>query len=413
MRLSDPLPLRTTRDLGDFVAIEPLPLVYGRVTLKPVRLDIGGRRWLLADHPIVAVERVMLDDAAFDGWALRHEALAGRAAAILELTRAPQRSLSVRLVGKPGARGAALRHPAEIAIDLLDLCGLRNAASDAALDRLHDDAPDARLAGRLAGGTLRAALATVLDSVAALWCSTPWIARASMDALPLATLSARLCERATASCRADDLADRLRVDWGCDYAKDRPLGSLLLRADADHGGRERTLVLPWIVSPRDALAIGKRVLAQWARPIWTIDATCAWQPDPWPIGATVFIDHPHLPAGLAQVVGRELDPARAQQRYRLRLTTGQPPAVRLDATAQALDDAPVSPLRIAYRDGVATLTVADDAGSPIPGAAVTLDGDVTRISDRRGQVQFKTARGPHSVRVVAYGYDDYEMDITI
>lgn len=115
--LSDPLPLRVAADLPRYrteAAARVLPWVYGRVTLSPVPLDDAGLEWLVADHPVVAVEAVRSAGKALDGWQLVQRLdETGRAIATVRLTRAPEAELAVQVVGRrDDTSGALLEHPA-------------------------------------------------------------------------------------------------------------------------------------------------------------------------------------------------------------------------------------------------------------------------------------------------------------
>ena len=118
--LSDPLPLRVAADLPRYrteAAARVLPWVYGRVTLSPVPLDDAGLEWLVADHPVVAVEAVRSAGKALDGWQLVQRLdETGRAIATVRLTRAPEAELAAQVVGRrDDTSGALLEHPAAIA----------------------------------------------------------------------------------------------------------------------------------------------------------------------------------------------------------------------------------------------------------------------------------------------------------
>lgn len=140
----DLLPLRVAADLPKYradAASRVLPWVYGRVTLAPVPLDEAGLEWLVADHPVVAVDAVRSEGKALDGWQLVQRLdETGRAIATLRLTRAPESELAVQVVGRrDDTSGAVLEHPAAIAADLLRRCGW---APDAdAFQGLRDDFP--------------------------------------------------------------------------------------------------------------------------------------------------------------------------------------------------------------------------------------------------------------------------------
>ena len=70
---TDALPLRRATDLPNYradAAGRYLPWVFGRATLAPVPFDLVGQEWIVADHPITAIERVNVGGKATDGWAL-------------------------------------------------------------------------------------------------------------------------------------------------------------------------------------------------------------------------------------------------------------------------------------------------------------------------------------------------------
>lgn len=117
--LSDLLPLRVAADLPRYradAARRVLPWVYGRVTLAPVPLDDAGLEWLVADHPVVAVESVRSAGKALDGWQLVQRLdETGRAIATIRLTRTPEGDLAAQgdaafagLAGQLGAGRARL-----------------------------------------------------------------------------------------------------------------------------------------------------------------------------------------------------------------------------------------------------------------------------------------------------------------
>ena len=66
-----------------------------------------------------------------------------------------------------------------------------------------------------------------------------------------------------------------------------------------------------------------------------------------------------------------------------------------------------------YRDGVATFTIQDDAGQPMAGAAVTLDGLYTANTDASGKVQFRTPRGAHTLTVRMPGFADITLEVVV
>ena len=68
---------------------------------------------------------------------------------------------------------------------------------------------------------------------------------------------------------------------------------------------------------------------------------------------------------------------------------------------------------VTFRDGKASFTIADDHGNPLAGAAVTLDKQETRNTDRNGLVQFTTTRGAHTLDVYAPGFAPFTMEVVV
>ncbi|WP_157302128.1 hypothetical protein, partial [Thauera phenylacetica] len=180
--LSDVLPLRVAADLPKYradAASRVLPWVYGRVTLAPVPLDEAGLEWLVADHPVVAVEAVRAAGKALDGWQLVQRLdETGRAISTVRVTRAPEAELAVQVVGRrDDTSGALLEHPAAIAADLLRRCGWSPAAD--AFQGLRDDFPGLALGMVFAerDTRVRAAIAQVIEPLGAVWVADPPTAR--------------------------------------------------------------------------------------------------------------------------------------------------------------------------------------------------------------------------------------------
>lgn len=130
-------------------------------------------------------------------------------------------------------------------------------------------------------------------------------------------------------------------------------------------------------------------------------------------GDDVDLSHPWLPTGTALVIDLTDDLIAAKAAIVCRMAAG--PAPRIVITQQSTQFAPLPAggVSVAYRDGVATLTILDETGKPLVGAEVTLDGSKMRVTDSKGQVQFTTPRGTHHIEVHAAGYAPAEADITI
>lgn len=417
--LSDPLPLRRATDLPGFRSDAALPWVYGRVTLSPVPLDDAGLEWQLADHPIAAVHRVTADGVVITGWQLVQRVdVTGTAIATLRMTQPPKSgaTLAAEVTGRrhPGT-GAALEHPADIAADVLAQCGW--AVPLDAFQGLRDDYPGLALGIVFdAEVRLREALAAIIEPLGAIWTARPLSARRAGARTPVGRLDVLSADDIRARSDHGTLATIARVTFAHDWATGQPRQALTLSApDALklYGRIETTLDLPAVRTARDALAIGSAILAERARPAWVVTAQAATAALDAEVADTVALAHPWVPAGSAVVTALEHDIERGTRTYTLAMPAGAAPRVVLEHRGAAIDPAAPDPGTVLYRDGTATFTITDDAGNPLAGAAVTLDGAETRNTDRGGRVQFKTERGPHTLTVFLAGYAPFEMDVIV
>lgn len=229
-------------------------------------------------------------------------------------------------------------------------------------------------------------------------------------------LTVRELEDVSASSSSSDLATILRVEYAHD-AGGQPTQSLTLEAPSAirrFGRIERVHSARWLRSPRLADAVGRAILGRVARPSWTITAgippRIARQLKP---GDDVTVSHLWIPSGTALVVDLAEEPLAARATLTARLAAGPIPSIVITHQSAQFATLPAGGVSVAYRDGVATLTILDETGKPLVGAEVTLDGSKMRVTDSKGQVQFTTPRGTHHIEVYAPGYAPAEADITV
>ncbi|MEW6446334.1 MAG: phage tail protein [Pseudomonadota bacterium] len=414
--LSDPLPLRRTTDHPAYRVDAFMPWVYGRCALEAIPMDKSGLLWLLADHPVQAVASVEVDGVAVSGYELIHQVDgAGVTQALLKMSAAPKADPVVRVAGKRHpATGALITHPVDVALDILSACGI--AVPAGAFDALLDDHHGVEV-GQVLGenSTVRQVIAALMDSVGATWSARPWMARASW-AWPAARAKLTPLELIDpeASATHDGLATTLRISYAHD-ASGRAGGAVTLRAPAradDIGDITLDMAAPWLRTARDAVAVGERILQDKARPAWTITARvdAAVSAD-WMPGDVLNIQHPLMPAGDAVLLSID-ESTEGVNSITLRRAAGITPLITLVQLSRAVDADRATSTTI-YKDGVATFTIVDDAGGIIAGAAVTMDGQDTRTTDRFGVVQFKAARGSHTLTILADGYEPFSMEVTV
>lgn len=415
--LSDALPIRSVAALPAWRAEAGgryLPWVYGRATLSPVPIDAAGLEWLVADHPVVAIERVIVGGVETQGWQLVQRLDGtGRAVAVLRLTQAPPsgHAPAVTVIGRRHpVSGIVLEHPADIAADLLRQCGWSTAAD--AFQGLRDAWPGLALGLVIDNPIrLREALGGVMEPLGAWWRTDPPRAGRRLPGAPVVEIDAALADHIGARAESAQLATVAHVRYAHDWATGAARGAMTLvapEAVRQFGELETTIDLPAVRTARDALAVGSVRLARLARPLWQIDATVPARVVV-SAGDTVQLAHPRVPAGAALVLATSFGDSRS---ITAELSVGEVPRIELARRAQALD-ADTADNRVRYRDGVATFRVTDDYGAPLAGATVTLDGQQTRETDRGGQVQFKTAQGPHTLTVFAHGFAPFVLEVVV
>lgn len=418
--LTDKLPLRRASDLPNYrtdAADKLLPWVFGRATLAPVPLDLVGAEWLVADHPIISIDRVTVAGRRTAGWQLVQRLDAtGHPIAVLRLAQPTITDpVVVTLSGRRHPdTGAALASPPAIVRELMRLCGHTQTVDawsglEAAYGRTEMGLVLA------ADTTLREALASVLEPLGAMW--RPGWAEPRTVGAPAAVLNQRSVGSITARADTTGLATVARVTYQYDWAASAARGSLELAApDAvtRWGRLPVDMALPAVRRAKDALEIATTRLADLARVAWVVDATVdAAHTGALAAGLTVQIEHPLAPAGLALLTSVVHDREAGQYTIKAAMHATAAPRIELLRRQVAADAAVAGVTDVVYRDGVATFVILDDQGQPLAGATVQLDGQITANTNSAGQVQFRTTRGAHTLTVTAQGFEPFEMDVTV
>jgi len=423
--LSDLLPLRKTTVWGGYKDLRTLPWGYGAITLTPIQYSDDQRVFLLLDHPIQGVDRVMRDDVATDAWAWQNAVdSTGHACSFLELAEplAEGERLAVTLRGRmhPDS-GRLLVSPAEILWDVLaNLAGAPVSWSD--LDSYRTESADIVLGGLLDDGqaTIRATLDSIVQSAGGAWSAgMPGVA-ITWPPLPDETAPALKADKLrarglTATAAHDNIFTVLRVLYDYDHAAGKHRRAIQLEAPAavrEYGVLENEWDAGWLRSPRQAEALGRRMLAWLARPRWRI----GWRQNFADVatGAWADLDHPHAPVqGRHRLLNAELDLSAPSLSCTVEAPVGQAPEIvttQLSTTFEPLIPAGIT-VEIAQDEII--FTARGDDGRPLAGAKITLDGNLTRIADNAGRVSFPVTRGRHVLLIEAQGYPASETVVTI
>ena len=417
--MTDAVPIRRVTDLPKYradTASMYLPWVFGRATVAAVPLDIAGQEWLVADHPIVGIDKVVVGGKETTGWQLQQRLDGtGQAVSVIRLSQPTVSGpVAVTLAGrKHPTTGALLTTPRDIVREIMRLC--KHVESSDSWEGLSEHYGQVELGLVFdAPQPLRAAIASVIEPLHAIW-RPGWAAR-KQPGTPTMTLDLNNTETMSARMDNTSLATSVRVAYNHDWSSGAPLGTLVLNAPSAQerwGDIVVDLEMPTVRKARDALTFASARLADDARATWKINADVKARGGKIVAGDTVQVDHPHAPSGLAVIDTVAYDRETAVWQVTGTMRTESAPVIVMAHRNTAVDLSSTSDPLTAYRDGTATFTIYDETGNPLAGAAVTLDGMYTASTDAGGKVQFKTPRGPHTLLVTASGYASFEMDVEV
>lgn len=410
--LYEPLPLRTTRMLGNFADDAVLAQRYGDLTsgrFELLRLD--DSTWFSADHPMTMAD-VFVDDQKTPGWKqeTRTDSEGHTWTVVVLSAPAPNGAkLSATGTGKRNPRtGALIENPADIIEDVLRIAGITGyrwwdqLRAEAAVEGL-------RLAGSVGNWSvdspksIRAVIDDICQSAAAIW--APNMARlypVTSRSGYVAKLSKMKVSNIVVSAGIDNTADVLRLSYDPDTAGARAQHYIELTANPALYGRiisERSF--DWLRTPQNAETVGKRVLPWLAGERYDVAFDCGddtVRPGQW----VQFVDHPEWPFAGEDPEIMVLS-AVANQGGKTIACTGQTLRTTPDAIVTAHSVAvPVTrdaALEVAVANGVTTIVARDPSGRLVPGARVNVDGGPAKTTDATGRVTFETKPGSHKVAI--------------
>ena len=423
--LSDNLPLRTNAAWGGWKDVRVIPWVWGACTLQPIQYSDDQRVFVLADHPVAGVDQVTRDDVPTAAFAWRNGVdSTGRAVAFLELASplADGERLAATVRGRMHPdTGRLLQTPAEILHDVLaNLARAPVQWSD--LDDYRTETQEWVLGGMLDDNsiTIRAAVDGLMQSCGSAWAAAmPGIAvawpAAADPAAPAQRVDPLSAADLQASADATAIYTSLRVLYDYDHAAQRFRRAIQLEApDAikAYGVLELEWNAPWLRTPRHAEQLGQRMLAWLARPRWRV----TWRQSfaDMATGAWVDVAHPLSPVlGRHRLVSAELDLSSAQLTCAIEAPVGESPSIQTTRLSSAFEPVIQPGITVEVANGEIIFTARDEQGNAIAGAAITLDGGITRIADGAGRVSFPVQRGRHTLRIEAQGYAPAETIVVI
>lgn len=400
MPLTAAAPLRTTAVWGGYAEARPIPHRYGATAGELLRYDQTGLTWVWADHACASVDRVTVGGRDAGAWAWRNGTdSTGQAVCFVTFAAAPGDGDAPVAEGR-GKRhavtGLLLENPADVIADVL--AGLGGRAVDTA--RLDVFRRECAARGLAVGGSLERAdalrdvLRALCESVGAIFApGSAWLARVwpgGDSGAARASVPAFVAPEAAAA--LGDLVTDITVRF--DWQGDTPRQTVRLQAPdavARYGLRPATLDARWISAARVAVDVATRRLQQSARPQWRLSAAglrgalapgddVVWRwprADSAPVTLPVLASERVLDTGLCSIEAA--------------LPIGDVPRVVLREQGALFAPVPVGlSAQTVGSDRILTLRAQED-GTPLAGAAVTVDRTVTRTSDAAGRVVFPAA----------------------
>lgn len=418
--LSEPLPLRTTRMLGDFAVDAPLAHRFGDLTQTRFKLPrLTSTKFFAADH-VMEITDAFIDDEKTLGWEVATEqddkghiwTVVNFAAAVPADAVA---SASGRGKRNP-ATNALLENPGEIMEYVArTICG----RDDTFIDLRAECAAAAIV---LAGSVdtvmpIRAQLDEIAYSAGAIW--TPGASRlypTSSIAPPVEELSKMEAAGLEPLATLIDTADVLRLTYDHDDATGKPAHYIELTASPQRfGGVVAERELKWVRTPANAEAIGRRMLERMAGERYAVAMNtsrvdlrpCAWiklvaHPEWWRDGADPTL----------MVLAVDVTPDSAAAKISTEVLLSKP-TITVTAHSVAVPSTTGAGIDVSYDRGVATFTITDKDSKPIVDARVSIDGGVAKRTDARGKVSFTVGRGKHKLAAEAPGYTPFEIEVVL
>jgi hypothetical protein len=423
--LSEPLPLRTTRMLGDYAVDEPLPEIIGNLTDGDFPLiRLSAVRYFAADHPM-QIARVFVARQNVLAWKAELQSDAdGNTWTTVVFESPVDKGAAVSATGTgrlDPVNGALIENPADV---LTRICAIAGRSDRWDALRAECSSLNLTVAGRIASAqSIRAQIDAITKSIGAIW--VPGMARlypTTADPSPVFDLDAAEVSAIQVSASIVDTADVLRLSYDVSDARNAPLHYMELSARPQrYNGVIVEQTAAWLRTPQAAETVGRALLRRLAGERYDVHfATTrrSVRPGDW----VRLVANAGWPLAGADPVVMVLavditDKNRADVDVVAEYLAAPMPMVSVSAFSIALPDEVAASLEVSVVNGVATFTATDDNGTPIAGARVTLDGSVARTTDAQGRVSFvieQSAQGrAHTVLFEAPGFEPQTIAIEL
>jgi hypothetical protein len=401
--LSEILPLRSTKDLGDYAVDRVLPWRFGDLRenwFELIRLEDDV--WFVADH-VMTVTGVRVGKESATGWQreLRSNDV-GKTWTVLRMAAPVPEGEAVSAVGTGylnPVSGALVENPADV-VEVIE--GMAGRTGDWSQLRAECSRDGITVAGSLNKlETVQTWIHDITSSVGAIW---------SLDVkrlYPVETpdelewpLASYQVHQLTVTADAQETADVLRVGYDWSDADQRAQHSITLKASpVRFDGKIMDLELRWLRKARAAELVGSRLIKRLASRRYQVTFTA---------------DETRIrPGHWVQLIACPMWPfSEGDPHVMVTSVTVSPNSKAIDIVGEVVYSAPTAEVtdfslglestteglvEVAFKNGVATFTVLDDNSDPLVGARCALDSGMVKETNNQGKVSFTTARGSHTL----------------
>lgn len=404
------VPLRSSTLWGGYRESKLIPHLYGDVTSEAIQYNAERTLFVWADHAVSNISDIESagQPVASADWSNTLDST-GHPVAMIRLNSPLEENstLTATGTGKMHPRtGAVIRNPATVVWDVLANIAGRDIA-ETELDDFRDEcaALNIEVSGKVSGGSVQSIPREICASVGAVFSADmPGYCRVypgGSSRPAVATIGDTIKISSTAD--LSSVSNDLTVEYA--HADGKPMQTLQvesIESVARYGRRSGTHSAPWISSSRVAYDVAARLLKMRARLQWAVavdEITGAPR-----VGDIVALDHVSLPVqGDYMILSRAVDFDADLTSIAFEVPVGDEPIVSLVRVSTAF-----SPEQYASVSGETSgssyiLTLREEDGRPMAGAAVTMDGSTTRYTDSGGRVSFPgniATPGRHTLDIV-------------
>lgn len=431
--LSDNIPLLDTSNLSAYRKETVIPVIYGDVIIEALKMDADGYSFLIASHPIEAVEEVYVDNVLITGWQFQNKqietinnGILTMAILTVEIAAKSNEVLTLKVRGKKHPKHIGIiENPADIIWDILrNICNVSVDYYELDAFRFEMANKGIKLSGVLNDKkvTIRSVIDEIATATGAIWSGDisgiviPFLDRKITT--PNFYLMPDKISEISIKSALTSIYTRLKVSFSFDFAQKQPQKTALFAsiiAEQNYGIKQQDIENKWLSGSRDIENFGNKYLQFLATPQWEVTFTAGGDYQNISPGDIVTIEHPYLPnAKITEMItGTTWDVMTGDITCTMLIAADALATAKLIDISTAFAPETLPGPNVQFTNGKATITFTDEEGNPLVSAKVTLDGTQIQTTNAQGKATFTATRGIHSIKVEANGYNTMEGEIEI